>query len=155
MTQPATAPKAAPPTAPARSRAYDLLLRTVLMLCGIGLIVGFFLPWLHIGTMASLSGLALLIAQGEAVDMLSGPYRLMLLEVPLFGVLMIAGAVFLRRWGAWLAVIAAVIILLSGVLTLVSIFIDVAGAGMWVVTISVLLSLTVGLFGIGGRRPPV
>lgn len=124
------------------------------MLCGIGLIVGFFLPWMHMGSMASLSGLALLVAQGEAVDLLSGPYRLMLLEVPLFGVSMIAGAVFLRRWGAWLAVISSVIILLSGVLTLVSVFIDVAGGGMWVVTLCVLLSLAVGLFGVGGRRPP-
>jgi hypothetical protein len=49
----------------------------VLIASGIALVIGFFMPWLTLSGLASISGFGLMIADGQAVEMVlnKGPLR--------------------------------------------------------------------------------
>lgn len=136
----------------ARSRAGDIAMRGLLILAGAGLIVGFFMPWLTIGTLASISGLGLMVADGEAVAMISGSHRVLLFAVPLLGAGLIFGGITGHRAAAWLALITGVVVVGDGLLTLIRLFFDTTGAGMWLVILCSLTSLGLGLLAVGRKR---
>jgi hypothetical protein len=126
--------------------------RALFGLCGALLLVGFFMPWFVAGTMISMSGLGLVFASGEVVGMLAGANRFLLVAVPLLGVLLLGGSILGKRVTRWLAVGGSGLILLFGFIILVRFFISSTGLGMWLVIISALLGLSIGLVAIGRAR---
>jgi hypothetical protein len=120
--------------------------------CGGLLLIGFFMPWFVAGTMISMSGLGLVFASGEVVGMLAGANRFLLVVVPLLGVLLLGGSILGKRVTRWLAVGGSGLILLFGFVILVRFFISSTGLGMWLVIISALLGLSIGLVAIGRAR---
>ena len=131
----------------------SLFARALLALAGIGFLVGFFLPWFRLGTTASVSGLGLLVTDGEIVELVTGPDRILLFAVPLLGVGVTVGAIAGHRIGVWLALIAGVLVLGGGLYTLINLFVSTTGPGMWLVVASALTSLVVGVLALASRTP--
>jgi hypothetical protein len=120
--------------------------------CGALLLVGFFLPWFIAGTMISMSGLGLVFASGDMVGMLAGANRFLLIAVPLIGVFLLGGSILGYRVTRWFAVAGSGLILLFGFVILVRFFITSTGLGMWLVILSALLGLSIGLVSLGRSR---
>jgi hypothetical protein len=119
-----------------------LIARIAIGLAGLGLLIGFFLPWIRLGELVSMSGLSMALTGGEAVKELSG-FRMILLIVPLAGLALIASAI--RSWAyAWVALASGILIFVAALFTLIRVFLDSTGAGMWVVAISALTAVAVG-----------
>lgn len=154
-------PAPAAPTAPARpaekpvqsarQRASALALRVVFAICGMGLLVGFFLPWFSVGELMSVSGLGLVFSDGQMVHMLSGSHRFLLFAIPALAVALVVGAVFGNRVVSWAAVGGGLLILGYGVYTLLRLFLSSTGPGMWLVIFSSVAALSLGLVDIGRR----
>ncbi|HEY3500629.1 MAG TPA: hypothetical protein VGK73_38310 [Polyangiaceae bacterium] len=125
--------------------------RAVFVLCGAALLAGFFMPWFKLGNLLQVSGMGLVFTQGEAVGMLSGANRFLLVAVPLLGALLVLGGALGWRVTFWIAVIGASIILLYGLFTVMGLFISSTGLGMWLVIVASIGSLGIGLFGVGRR----
>ncbi len=142
--------------ASARPKADERRLRMVerglFGVCGALLLIGFFMPWFIVGTMVSMSGLSLVFASGELVGMLAGANRFLLIAVPLLGALLLGGAILGHRLTRWFAISGSGLILLFGFVILVRLFISSTGLGMWLVILSALLGLSIGLVGIGRAR---
>jgi len=149
------APTSASETEPASigHRAVSLLLRGVLGVAGLGLIVGFFMPWLRLGQMAALSGFSMLVTGGEAVSALTGPHRALLFVVPLGGALLCVAAWRGGRLAAWLALIVGAFVVAAGVITPLLVFFDTTGRGMWIAALSALTALAIGVYWVS--HPPV
>ena len=128
------------------------LARGSLILAGLALGLGFFLPWLRLAGLASISGFGLMVTDGQAVEMISGPHRLLLFAVPLFGVARVIGGITGHRIAAWLALAAGVIVVGDGLVTLVMLFLNTTGIGMWLVIGGSLMALVTGLLTVGPRR---
>jgi hypothetical protein len=126
-----------------------LIERGLFGVCGALLLIGFFLPWFAAGAVISISGLGLVFASGEVVGMLSGSNRFLLIAVPVLGVLLLGGSILGHRVTRWLAVGGSGVLLLFGLFLLVRMFISTTGLGMWLVILSALLALSVGLLSVG------
>lgn len=126
--------------------------RVLLSLCGLTLLIGFFLPWIHLGKLVEVSGFTLTVSGGEVVDMVSGPHRVVPLAVPALGVLLVVGAVMGHRLVQWIAVVTGIVVLGYGFFTLLRFFLDTTGIGIWLVAAASLVSLGTGLLGIGSSR---
>ncbi len=134
-----------------RTRFGSLLLRAALLAAGIGLIVGFFLPWLQLGTMASMSGFSLMVTGGDAVKAISGPHRVLLVLVPVSGAVLCAAAIYsgqMARIAAWAALLTGAAVTAAGLIAPLLVFLDTTGSGVWMVALSALLALAVGLFSV-------
>jgi hypothetical protein len=59
--------------------------RAAFVLAGAGLLIGFFLPWVKLGALVSVSGFGLVFAEGDVVSMISGSNRFLLFAIPLLG----------------------------------------------------------------------
>jgi hypothetical protein len=138
-------------TAPIGVRSTSMPVRIIFIVCGLALLVGFFLPWFKLGNLLQVSGMGLIFTQGEAVGMLSGPNRFLLIAVPVLGFLLVLGAGFGLRVTPWIAVVGACIILLYGLFTVMQLFISSTGFGMWLVILASIAALGIGLFGVGRR----
>jgi hypothetical protein len=150
----ASQPAPATPSAPrplAATALGTLVARVLLGAAGAGLLLGFFLPWVTLGRAAAVSGFGLLLTQGELVELLTGPYRMLLLAVPLLGAGLCVGALTGHRVATWLALLTALLVLGGGLYTLVRLFLSSTGLGMWIVVGSALLALAVGLLTLGRR----
>ena len=120
--------------------------------CGTLLLIGFFMPWFIAGTAISMSGLSLVFASGDVVGMLAGANRFLLVAVPVLGVLLLGGSILGVRFTRWLAVGGSGAILLFGFIILIRLFISSTGLGMWLVILSAMLGLSIGLVGLGRIR---
>jgi len=140
-----TAPVAKP------DKRLALVLRGLFIACGAALLVGFFLPWVKIGALLTVSGVGLSLAQGEMVGMVAGSSGFLLFAIPILGAVLIAGGITGHRLTSWLAVAGATIILGFGFYTVMRFFLQSTGFGMWLVVASAILSLAFGLLGIGRR----
>jgi hypothetical protein len=138
-------------TAPVGVQSVSMPVRIIFVVCGLALLVGFFLPWFKLGNLLQVSGMGLIFTQGEAVGMLSGPNRFLLVAVPVLGFLLVLGAGFGLRVTPWVAVVGACIILLYGLFTVMQLFISSTGFGMWLVILASIAALGIGLFGVGRR----
>jgi hypothetical protein len=125
--------------------------RAALILCGASLMVGFFMPWLTVGELMSVSGLGLAFSNGQMVTMISGSHRFLLLAIPAVALLLVIGGIVGNRLAPWSAVIGGLVILGYGFFTVVRMFISSTGLGMWIVLGSVVLALAIGLVEIAGR----
>ena len=120
--------------------------RIALAAAGLGLVVGFFLPWIRLGDVLVLSGLGMALTGGEAIEALAGPLRGIVFIVPIAGVAMLAIAIRGARAIAVTGLAGGLLVFASGVITLIRAFLDSTGAGMWVVVISALTAIAVGFF---------
>lgn len=143
---PITAPasSAAVGVPPAKPSVAPLWLRILQGLSGVGLIIGFFLPWIKLGELVSLSGFSLVLAGGEAVEQLSAPSRGLIFSIPLIGLALLATSIKGFRGLAWAGMATGILIVLVGLYTLISAFLDSTGAGMWLVSGCALLALGTG-----------
>jgi hypothetical protein len=136
----------------ADERRLRMVERGLFGFCGALLLVGFFMPWFIVGTMVSMSGLSLVFASGDMVGMLAGANRFLLIAVPLLGTLLLGGSILGNRLTRWVAIGGSGLILLFGFVILVRLFITSTGLGMWLVILSALLGLSIGLVGVGRAR---
>lgn len=130
------------------TQAGDQALRGVVSLAGLGLLVGFFLPWLRFGQVAAVSGLSLMVSSGQAVDALAGPSRGLLILIPACGAGLIACSAFGPRLSVVAGLTAGIAIFGVGLFTLARVFLETMGSGMWVVAGSALLAVGAGIAGI-------
>lgn len=137
------------------SQAGDQALRAAALLAGLGLLVGFFLPWLRFGEFAAVSGLSLMVTSGAAVDALAGPASGLLILIPVCGAGLIACSVFGPRTAVIASLVAGLAILGFGLITLARVFLQTMGTGMWTVTLSALLAVGAGIVGILRQRSAV
>ena len=135
----------------ARSRG-ALLGRSLLGLAALVLLLGFFLPWITLGQVAALSGFGLLISSGESTQLFAGPPRALLFLVPLAAVALAACAYTGHRISTWVALIASFALLAYGAFTLIWLFIDTTGLGVWLVVAAALLTFAVSLVSLGRQR---
>ena len=143
----------APLTEPGWSaKAGDQALRAVVLVAGLGLLVGFFLPWLRFGQFAVVSGLSLMVSSGQAVDALAGPARSMLILIPASGAALIAASWFGPRVAGFAALAGGLSILVFGLFTLARLFLETMGTGMWIVVAAALLALGAGVTGLTRSR---
>jgi hypothetical protein len=133
----------------AATRVGSLVMRILLGACGVALIAGFFMRWLTLGDMVSVSGFSLIVTQGEMVSLLSGSHRFLLFAVPVFGILLVVAGAIGHRFGLWVALVTGVTVLGFGAFTLIRLFIESTGAGLWIVVGASLLALSLSLIGIG------
>jgi hypothetical protein len=122
--------------------------RVLLVIAGAGFVVGFFFPWFRIAGAAS-SGLNLLTLQGDAVDFMSWPQRLLIFSVPMFGTGLLVAGFIGHRIALWLALAASVVVIGGGAYTLLKVFFGSTGTGMWIVVGCALLSLSVAMLTLG------
>lgn len=127
--------------------------RLLLVIAGAGFVGGFFFPWVRFSGIAH-SGLGLLVLQGDVVEFISWPQRLLMFAVPLFGAMLLVTAFIGHRIALWLALAASLVVIAGGAYTLIKSFFGLTGMGMWIVVGSALLSLAVALLtlGRGARR---
>src|SRR4051794_34475106 len=102
--------------------ARAMVTRALLGLSGIGLLVGFFLPWIRLGDLVKLSGFSLWASSGEAVEAISGPSRALLFVVPLSALALMACAFTAHRISIWVALLSSLVLLGYGAFTLVRLF---------------------------------
>jgi hypothetical protein len=76
----------------------------------------------------------------------------MLIAVPLLGALLLGGSILGYRATRWLAIGGSGLILLFGFIILIRLFITSTGLGMWLVILSALLGLSIGLVAVGRSR---
>jgi hypothetical protein len=131
------------------SRVGSLFMRFLFALCGLGLVAGFFMRWMTIGQILSVSGFTLMMTQGDAVALLSGGNRWLLFVVPVFGVLLLLGAFTGRRFALWAGLLAGVFVLGFGFYAVVRAFFQTTGLGMWVVVASAFMAFGLSLIGLG------
>jgi hypothetical protein len=145
------------PSSKALARAEDrgagaMASRSLLAVAGMVLLIGFFMPWLQLGSMMQLSGFTLWTASGEAVEVISGPRRVLLFMVPLSGVALIAAAYVGHRVSVWTALVASALLLAYGGYTIVRLFLESTGLGMWMVVGAAMLAFAVALIGLGSSK---
>jgi hypothetical protein len=133
----------------AATRIGSMVMRVLLGGCGVALVGGFFMRWLTLGDMVSVSGFTLIVTEGEMVSLLSGSHRFLLFAVPVFGILLVVAGVFGHRFGLWVALVTGVTVLGFGAFTLIRLFVESTGAGLWIVVGASLLALALSLIGIG------
>lgn len=73
----------------------------------------------------------------------------MLFAVPVFGLLLVIGAAIGHRLTLWAALAIGLCVLGFGMYTVIRLFLQTTGFGMWLVVGSSLLALGLALIGIG------
>jgi hypothetical protein len=126
--------------------------RGLLAMAGMGLLIGFFMPWIRFGNMVVLSGFSLWASSGEAVEVISGPRRALLFMVPLSAIALMVCAYVGHKLSIWVALIASTILLGYGAFTIIRLFVESTGLGMWMVVGSAMLTFAVALIGLGSSR---
>jgi hypothetical protein len=132
-------------------KSLSMFRRVLLCLCGLVLVLGFFLPWVTAGTALELSGLGLAISGGEMVQAVSGGGRFLLFLAPLMGAALIAGAVTGHWATPWVGILGSGALLLFGIIHVISFFLSSTGVGLWLVVFAALFTLVVGALPVGGR----
>jgi len=133
-------------------RAGDQAVRAVAFLAGLGLLGGFFLPWLRFGEVAAVSGLSLMVSSGTAVTALAGPAKGMLIIVPVCGGALVACAVLFPRLAGLATFVGGLSVIGFGLFTLARAFFQTVGTGMWIVVLSALVAAATGLVALSRRR---
>ncbi|MCA9574941.1 MAG: hypothetical protein H6726_17170 [Sandaracinaceae bacterium] len=140
----------ATPSKPVMAPAW---LRILQAIAGVGLMTGFFMPWVTLGDMVSVSGFSLVLTGGDVVEQLSGPSRGVIFSIPLLGLALLSTAIKGFRVLAWAGLATGILILLVGLYTLITVFLDSTGMGMWVLIGAALLALGTGALAVRLSRP--
>lgn len=121
-------------------------------LAGLGLLIGFFLPWLRFGEVAAVSGLSLMVSSGTVVNALAGPSRGLLIIIPAAGAAMIASSILAPRLVPFASLVSGLAILIFGLFTLARVFLQTVGLGMWIVVVSALVATGIGIAALSRSR---
>ncbi len=142
---------AAKPAAP-KAGAPHIALRVVLGTAGLLLVVGFFLPWVQIDRDMR-SGLELVVSDDSDVrDMVDDTQRWILLIIPALGAALTAvGFMGLRGAGVVGAAIGF-LLMAYGMITVVLLFFQQTGVGLWLIVGATILAVAAGLFAIVRAR---
>jgi hypothetical protein len=119
--------------------------QTGLALAGLALVVGFFLPWIDVGGVFTVSGFAM-VWRGEG----GGIGRFLLAMVPLVGVALACAGVLGSRKAAGIALAAGGGIFGYFLWTLARGFIATTGIGLWLVLGASVAAL---VFGLTAKKP--
>lgn len=119
---------------------------------GLGLLIGFFLPWLRFGEVAAVSGLSLMVSSGTVVNALAGPSRSLLVIIPVAGAALIASSILAPRLIPFVSLLSGLAILLFGLFTLARVFLQTVGLGMWIVVVSALVAMAIGIAALSRSR---
>jgi hypothetical protein len=125
--------------------------RGAFVLAGAGLLIGFFLPWVKLGALVSVSGFGLVFAEGDVVSMISGSNRFLLFAIPLLAVTLMVLGVLGQKAASWVGAAGGVAVLGYAVYTVLSLFLASTGIGMWLVAASTLVALSLGFIDLGRR----
>ena len=133
---------------PGKRGSPHILLRIVLGVSGLLLLVGFFLPWIKLsgGEIESVSGLGLVMADQEAIRALIGQdsQRFVLLLIPGFGVALTAVGFLGMRYSGQIAAVLGILIVGYGMVTMVIMFFEKTGYGMWLILLGAFLAVAAG-----------
>ncbi len=137
-----------PPPAGPKPGAPHMALRVVLGFAGLLLVVGFFLPWVQIDREMR-SGLELVVETDPDVrEMVDETQRWILLVIPLLGAALTAvGFLGVRGSGA-VATVIGFLLMAYGMITVVLLFFQRTGMGLWIIVGATILALGVGLFAL-------
>jgi len=114
--------------------------RTLLVVTGIALLAGFFLPWVDLGYAARISGFEV-ARHGPS----GGLFSTMLWLVPLGGIAMIATAMSNSRYARLTSVLVGLALVGYAVVKTVHAFFATTGLGLWLVIVGALAALLVPL----------
>jgi len=125
-----------------------MALRIALGTAGLLLLVGFFLPWLKLEEVATVSGMQLVIDNNPIIRALVGDdvQRWMLLLVPGFGLALTAVGFLGIRYSGHISAVLGLLIVLYGVITMIIFFFQKTGVGLWLIVIGALLAVGAGAF---------
>ena len=127
--------------------ATSLFVRIALGTAGLCLVIGFFLPWINLNTQSSVSGLGLVASDDHVIRAaFDGAQRWLLLLIPILGILLTAIGFLGFRWSTKVAALVGLTIIGFGFVTLILIFIERTGYGLWLVFTGAFLSLVLGIF---------
>src|SRR5690606_11941207 len=131
---------------PAKAGAPHMALRIVLGTAGLLLVVGFFLPWVQIDREMR-SGLELDVESDPDVrDMVDDTQRWILLVIPVLGAALTAiGFLGVRGSGA-AGTVVGFLLMAYGLVTVVLLFFQRTGLGLWLIVGATILALGAGLF---------
>jgi hypothetical protein len=135
----------------ARRASLNWPTRAAFVLAGAGLLIGFFLPWVKLGALVSVSGFGLVFAEGDVVSMISGSNRFLLFAIPLLAVTLMVLGVLGQKAASWVGATGGVAVLGYAVYTVLSLFLASTGIGMWLVAASTLVALSLGFIDLGRR----
>lgn len=145
-----------PAAAAAKPGAPHLALRIVLGTAGLLLVVGFFLPWVQIDREMQ-SGLSLVVESDPDVrDLVDDTQRWILLVIPVLGAALTAVGFLGLRWSGAVAAGVGFVLIAYGTVTVVLLFFQRTGLGLWLIVGAALLALGAGLFAIlrGRQQKP-
>lgn len=133
--------------APAASKpGPHIALRIVLGTAGLLLVVGFFLPWVQFADDAKHSGLDLVIENDHAIRQTIGEtQRWILLVVPVLGIVLTAVGFLGFRWSGVVSAVIGLLLLGYGAVTVVIIFFQSTGLGLWLIVGGAFLALASGI----------
>lgn len=133
-----------------------MVLRIVLGTAGLLLVVGFFLPWLKLEELATVSGMQLVIDENPVIRALVGndTQRYLLLLIPGFGLALTAVGFLGVRYSGHIAAVLGVLIVLYGVVTLIIFFFQKTGVGLWLILVGAILAIAAGTFAWARSRTP-
>lgn len=144
-----TKAKAAPkPGAP------HMALRIALGTAGLLLVVGFFLPWLKLEELATVSGMQLVIDDNPVIRALVGndTQRWLLLLVPGFGLALTAVGFLGVRYSGHISAVIGLLIVLYGLVTVIIFFFQKTGIGLWLILGGSFLAVAAGAFAWARQR---
>lgn len=146
-----SAPSTPPPPAP-KPGAPHLALRIVLGTAGLLLVVGFFLPWVQIDREMR-SGLELVVESDPDVrDMVDETQRWILLVIPALGAALTAVGFLGLRWSGAVGAGVGLLLMAYGMITVVLLFFQRTGLGLWLIVGATILAVATGLFAIVRAR---
>ena len=131
-----------------------MALRIVLGTAGLLLVVGFFLPWLKLEEIATVSGMQLVIDDNPVIRALVGDdtQRWLLLLVPGFGLALTAVGFLGVRYSGHIAAVLGLLIVLYGLVTTIIFFFQKTGIGLWLILAGSLLAVAAGAFAWARQR---
>ncbi len=126
--------------------APHIVLRIVLGVSGLLLLVGFFLPWLKLADHDAVSGIDLVLGSGDFAQSLvgQGSQRYVLLLIPGFGVALTAVGFLGVRYSGQIAALLGVLIVGSGMVTVVIFFFQKTGIGLWLILLGAFIAVAAG-----------
>jgi hypothetical protein len=131
----------------------DWAIRIALGISGLLLLVGFFLPWLHLGDLRDVSGLTLVISDQPIIrHMIPETQRYILLAIPVLGLALTAIGFLGFRWSGIVGAVVGILVIGYGVVTVVTIFFRTTAVGMWLMLGGSFLALGMGLFAVWRMR---
>lgn len=151
------APEEKPP-AKAKAGTPPMALRIVLGTAGLLLVVGFFLPWVQIDREMR-SGLELVVETDPDVrELVDDTQRWVLLVIPVLGAALTAIGFLGLRGSSAAGTIVGLLLLAYGFVTVVLLFFQRTGLGLWLIVTATILAFGAGLFamlrGRNARQSP-